>query len=178
MISEALLAAAAVTAKSPQEGLQTAVKACESWILDPATWADQISEFPKQAGLSGQLQAQDSVPDVALPPPELRNALHFWHVPVGQGGYFVTVSDVKPFCHIAGGGPDDFEPGAEAALTALISKGSWRKVADKTNGGLRSSELVSGQSDQLTMTLTRAATAGQPTDRVQVLATAVYEIKR
>jgi hypothetical protein len=177
MLSGVLLAAAAASGLSPQGGLQTAVAACEAWILDPATWADHISEFPKRAGLEDRLQPQPSVPDVALPPPQLRTALHFWRVPVGQGGYYVTVSDVQPFCHVAGGGPQDFEPGAEAAIASFVSNGQWAKVHDEARDDLISSELKSKRSGQLTMTVTRAAKAGGATDRVQVLATAMYEVK-
>ena len=159
-----------------QDGFGTAVAACESWILEPATWADHVNEFPKRAGLAGRLELQNAIPDVALPPPQLRQALHSWRVPVGSGGFFLTVSDQLPFCHIAGGGPDDFEPGAEAALKSMLAGNRWLKTKDTRQADLLSTELVSSRSKRLTMILTRAASAKLRTDRVQVIATLQYDI--
>jgi hypothetical protein len=174
-----LLAAAVVAAapvgNSAQEGFETAVAACESWILKPATWADHIDEFPKRAGLAESLQPQATVPDVALPPPPLRQAMHSWRVPVGSGGFFLTVSDVQPFCHIVGGGPDDLQPGAEAGLKSMLSENRWQRTKDSRQGDLISTMLVNTHFKRFTMIVTRAVTAGQRTDRVQVLATAQYD---
>ena len=173
------LAAATLPASvgnSPQEGLGVAVKACEAWILNPATWADQIDQFPNNAGLTGRLEPQSNLPDIVLPPPHLRQAMHSWRVPVGAGGYFVTVSDILPFCHIAGGGPDDFEPGAEAELQSIVNSNRWSKIKDLRQGDMLSTEFMNTSDKNLTMIVSRAASARQRTDRVQVLATAQYEV--
>jgi hypothetical protein len=176
MILLAAAVAAAPAANSPEVGFNTAVSACESWILDPATWADHIDEFPKRAGLADKLQPQNGVPDVALPPQPLRRALHSWRIPVGSGGFFLTVSDQLPFCHISGGGPDDFKPGTEAGLKGMLAANRWLKTKESRQDDLLSTELVSAKSKKLTMVVTRAASSGQRTDRVQVLATAQFNI--
>jgi hypothetical protein len=169
--------AAASTPLSSEQAIQTAVAACEAWILDPKTWADDIARFPQKAGLAGRLQLQKSVPEPLLPPPSLRRALHSWRVPVGSGGVFLTVSDQVPFCHIAGGGPDDFQPGTESALRAFVSSGQWKKGTDETSADIVSTQLVSNRSKKFTMVVSRAARANSRRDRVQVLATAQYGLE-
>ena len=174
----AMLAADPATAPQPTlaSGLEAALATCDSWLLHPATWAEDISAFPEKAGLKDRIRAQGIIADVALPPPALRANMHHFHVPAGQNGFYVTVSDTQPYCHIAGGGPDDFQPQVEAVLSSTTFSAGWTWKQDKVADGMRSGEFVSKADAALTMILSRGEKAGMRNDNVQLLATAQYQI--
>ena len=170
-------AAPSIAAASPEGGLRTALHACESWLLEPSTWADGIDGFPTRAKISG-MEPRTSVPDVALPPIRFRQNLHSWRVPVGEGGYFVTASDTIPICHIVGGGPQDFEPGVESVLNSYEFAVRWKAINQKKHGDAISSEFRSKIDPALGMLITRADQASARTDRGQLAATLTYQIKK
>ena len=185
MIRHALLGAALVTgmfgpaeASPVSTAVETAVAACEQWLLEPKTWVDGIAEFPRSAGLLGQgLRQVPSVPDAALPPPGLRTSLHFWHVAVNSGGgLYVTVSDRQPMCHVVGGGPEDFQPQVSTLLGGRAFLTRWKLVEDTKRDGIRSARYQNKQSQRLGMIVSHAATAGGGLDRPQLIITAQYEI--
>ncbi|MDP1027526.1 hypothetical protein Q5H91_09905 [Sphingomonas sp. KR1UV-12] len=151
--------------------IDRAVAACERWLLDPASWSDDIAAFGRAEGL----EPQDRVPDVALPPPAMRMALHYWRVPVGKGGIYVTTSDRLPFCHLSGGGPADLQPAVAAAVGTPAFARHWRQTGTGERAGMTSWRFVSTADPAMTMTLSSPASAGGPTDRVQLLATIQYQ---
>lgn len=158
--------------------VDTAITACEDWILQPKSWADNIAGFPVASGLAERgLTGQAKVPDVALPPPALRRALHHWRVAAGNSaGVFVTTSGQLPVCHLAGGGPVDFQPAVEALLASDAFGKQWKVVQSQKSDDLAKTDYVSQQDTRLTMVLSRAAQAGERRDRVQFLATLQYRI--
>jgi hypothetical protein len=160
-------------------GIRTAMRACEQWLLEPATWAGDSAGFVQKAGLAGSgMSRVVSVPDVALPPPSLRDDQRHWRVPVGEGGVFVTTSQTRPFCHLAGGGPFDMQPAIQTYLASAAFTKAWAPDQEQDRDGLRSSFYRYRADPRLTMGITRAVAAGGPTDRVQLLVTAQYETAR
>ena len=176
LLALAAIAATPTSAQTAEVGFNTALAACESWILEPATHAEDVNSFEKRSHLDGRIERQGKLPDIALPPPDLRVNLRSWRVPVGTGGYFVTVSDRLPMCHIAGGGSDDFQPGIESALKALVSSGRWKTIENRRTDDALSTQLVHGLHRKFVLIVTRAAHPGSRTDRPQVIATARYDI--
>jgi hypothetical protein len=173
-----LMSASPASAKEATvgSGLETALTLCGQWILEPATWADDIAAFPQKSGLAEQIRSQEMIPDVAQPPPSLRQNNHYFHVPVGKGGYYVTVSEIMPMCHVAGGGPMDFQPEIEAQIVSPAFRSHWKAASEGVKDDMRSGQYVSMKSPKLTMTLSRASRPAQRTDRVQLLITAQYSI--
>ncbi len=182
----ALMLAQVSTAGQPAAGtdaivnaaIDTSITACEDWILEPKIWADNVAGFPASTGLAARgLTAQAQVPDVALPPPALRRALHHWRVAAGNAaGVFVTASDQLPVCHLAGGGPVDFQPAVEALVASEAFAKHWKVVRSQKSDDLVKMDYVSLQDPKLTMVLSGAAQAGERRDRVQFLATLQYHI--
>ncbi len=167
----ALAAAVAPANAGHVAAVDTAVAACERWLLNPAGWADDIGGFGRTEGLLPEA----TVPDIALPPATLRVGLHHWRVPIGAGGIYVTTSDRLPMCHLAGGAPFDLQPAIVALLQSPGWKARWRQSATTRRGEMASSQFVSLQEPALTMTLSHAATPGGRTDRVQLIVTAQYQ---
>ena len=173
LLAAAWLAVGSAAAPAPvpnAAAIDTAIVACERWLLDPASWAGNMQAFGRDAGL----QPQASVPDVALPPPAMRVALHHWRVPIGEGGILVTASDRLPVCHLAGGGPFDLNPPVVALLQSAAWNRRWKAAGSTRQGGMATRRFVNLRDPELTMTLSYAAAAGGRTDRVQMIATAQY----
>lgn len=165
--AETVAAAAAV---------RTAMQACDKWLLEPPTWAGDTAAFVTRAGLGGAgLTRVVSVPDVAMPPPNLRADLRHWRVPAGRGSLFVTTSETRPFCHVAGGAPFDLLPASQAFLSDAAFDKGWTKLQEQDRDGMRSGFYRSRTDPRLTLAVTRAAEPGGRTDRVQLLATAIYD---
>ncbi len=167
----AMAGATAPAEAAPVAAIDRAAAACERWLLDPASWSDDITGFGQSRGL----EPQASVPDVALPPATLRVALHHWRVPIGGGGIYVTTSDRVPMCHLSGGGPFDLQPAIAALLGSPQWQARWKPAGDTRRGDMRTRRFVAAGDPDLTMTLSYAAAAGGRTDRVQLLATFQYQ---
>jgi len=174
----ALLATAPVPVQARGQGavaaVDTAIAACERWLLEPASWNGDIAAFGRAQGL----RSQATVPSVALPPPAMRVSLHHWRVPLGEGGVYVTTSDRLPVCHLSGGGPFDMQPAIVALRRAPDFARRWQRTGGGREGGMVSERFVSTVDPQLSMTLSHAVAAGGRTDRVQFLATASYQIRK
>jgi hypothetical protein len=151
-----------------------AVAACERWLLEPGSWADDIAAFGRAQGL----EPQKTVPSIALPPPAMRVALHHWRVPLGEGGVYVTTSDRLPVCHLSGGGPFDMQPAVVAMRRSPAFGRRWQRTGGNHDGDMVGARLVSTVDPKMSMILSHAAAAGGRTDRVQFLATVSYQIRK
>lgn len=163
-------------AQAGAAAVRTALRACDKWLLEPATWAGSSASFVGKAGLDGTgMTRVVTVPDVAMPPPGLRADLRHWRIPAGRGSLFVSVSETRPFCHLAGGAPYDMQPAVQAMLADPAFDKAWIREREQDRDGLRSGFYRYRADLRLTMGVTRAVAAGGPTDRVQFLATAQYD---
>jgi hypothetical protein len=102
--------------------------------------------------------------------------LHYWRVPIGDGGIYVTASDQLPLCHLAGGGPSDLQPGVAALLSSPAFLSRWKATQSRTQGDIVSTTYLSLRDPKFSLIVSRAAKAGDRTDRVQIIATAQYDI--
>ena len=170
--SALLVAAQAVPVEPQSAAVATSISACELWLLDPASWANDVVAFGRDEGL----QPQDTVPEVALPPSQFRIALHHWRVSIGEGGMYVTASDRLPICHLAGGGPFDLQPPVLDVLRAPAFAGRWKVIETRRKGEMMSERYMSTKDAKLTMTVSYAAEPGQRQDRVQFIATVQYQV--
>ncbi|WCT72492.1 hypothetical protein PQ455_12705 [Sphingomonas naphthae] len=162
-----------------REAVSVAIAACETWLLHPSTWSEGIDRFPARANLAAKgLVAVASVPDAALPPPEARQALHYWRVAAGDGGVFVVTSDKQPICHATGGGSQDFQPAIEAVLASAIFQLDWVGGGEDVAGDMRSGRYNYRVDRIMEMLVSRATTAQARTDRPQLVLTAQYAIGR
>lgn len=159
-----------------ERGFAGAVRGCEEWVLNPASWTDGTGPFIKAVGLGSQMGLVDRVDEVNLPPEQLRQANHYWRINSTQSaGYVLVVSDQVPMCHITGGGNVDLEPVVEAVLTTADFAKRWEQVKDVSKGDMASTQFRNREDPRLSIVISRAKRAGERPDRVQVLATATYD---
>lgn len=167
-------------AQSPsEEGFSGALRGCEEWVLNPASWAEGTAPFVSAVGLGDSMGIVASVDDVSLPPENLRVANRYWRINSTEtAGYVLVVSDRLPMCHITGGGSSDLQPSIEAVLAAADFQGRWEKLEDSQRGDMLSTRYRSREEPRFSIVVSRANTAGQRLDRVQVVATALFEVGR
>jgi hypothetical protein len=80
-----------------ESGFNSAMGACEKWVLNPASWVDGPTSFHRAVGLGGRMEQVEHVDERALPPPQLRRANHYWRINATSGaGYTLVVSDRLP----------------------------------------------------------------------------------
>ena len=179
LISVAAAAAftAPVQAQSALEnGFAGALRGCEEWVLNPASWANGTAPFVKAVGLGDEMGLVDSVEEVNLPPKELRRANHYWRINSTQeAGYVLVVSDRLPMCHITGGGGRDLQPIVEKVLALPEFESRWDPLQNKAIGDMVSTVYRHRQVPALSISISRATRPAQRLDRVQVLATAIYK---
>lgn len=173
----ALLMAAPVQAQSNlQRGFEGALRGCEEWVLNPASWADGVGPFVKTVGLGDQMGLVERVEEVNLPPKQLRKGNHYWRInSTPTAGYILVVSDQLPMCHITGGGGTDLQPVVEAVLSSGEFQKQWQQVGTKSRDDMVSTQFQNREDPALSMVISRAKQPGERLDRVQVLATATYE---
>jgi hypothetical protein len=158
-----------------ERGFSGALRGCEEWVLDPASWADGTGPVVKAVGLGDQMGLVDRVEEVNLPPQQLRKANHYWRINSTQGaGYVLVVSDQLPMCHITGGGNTDLEPAVEAVIASPEFGARWERITDRSKADMASTEFRNRQDPRFSIVISRAKPPGQRLDRVQVLATATY----
>src|SRR3954465_15065435 len=63
-----------------ERGFDGALRGCEEWLLNPASWADGTGPFIKAIGLGEQMGLVPQVSEVNLPPQEMRKANHYWRI--------------------------------------------------------------------------------------------------
>lgn len=152
------------------------LRGCEEWVLNPASWVDGTGPFVKAVGLGNQMGLVERVEEATLPPEQLRLANHYWRINSTLGaGYILVVSDRLPMCHITGGGDTDLQPIVEAVLSSAEFKGRWEQSESNSRGDMATTVFRNRQEPKFSITISRANKPGQRLDRVQVLATALYE---
>lgn len=176
-LSSAALPAPSVAASPLEQGFAGALRACEEWVLNPASWIDGQEPFLKTVGLGKAMGLVESIPDVAQPPKQLRRANHYWRInSTLQSGYFLVVSDRLPMCHITGGGSDDLQPVVATVLASPEFSSRWELVEEQVTGDMVASHYRLRRKPDFEIIISRAAAPGARTDRVQVLATASLDL--
>lgn len=159
-----------------EKGFDGALRGCEEWVLNPASWTNGIEPFVNTVGLGGQMGLVRSVEEVNLPPEPLRKANRYWRINSTQNaGYILVVSDQLPMCHITGGGGSDLQPTIEIVLSSAAFKGRWEQVERKVSGDMVSTVFRHRREPKFSIVISRARQPGERLDRVQVLATATYQ---
>jgi len=178
----AVLAAIPTSAQAQsnlESGFAGALRGCEEWVLEPASWTDGTAPFVKAVGLGDQMGLVDRVDEVNLPPEQLRQGNHFWRINSSPGaGYVLVVSDQLPMCHITGGGNADLEPAVETVLTSAGFRGRWEQLKHVSKGDMASTQFRNRDDPRLSIIISRAKHAGERLDRVQVIATATYDTSK
>ncbi|WP_312796541.1 hypothetical protein [Tianweitania sp.] len=160
-----------------ETGLAGALRGCTEWVLRPASWADGPKPFLAVMGLGNTVGLVKSVADESLPPPGLRAANHYWRINSQlDAGYVLVVSDQIPMCHITGGGEADLQPIVEAVLSSPEFVEQWEQVSKEGEGEMISTRFRSREEPKFILIVSRAKEAGGRQDRVQVLATAIYDV--
>ncbi len=177
-ISLALTTASATAAPTELEnGFEGALRGCEQWILDPASWANDPGTFAERLGLGNKAGWVNSVDGAALPPQDLRVANHYLRINATiDAGFILVVSDRIPFCHITGGGGSDMQPVVEAVLDSEEFRTRWQETDHQLQGDIVSSTFRSVEAPHFSIIISRAQLPDQRRDRVQVVATALYEL--
>ncbi|WP_156348987.1 MULTISPECIES: hypothetical protein [unclassified Sphingomonas] len=173
----ALMAAPPVQAEPKLErGFDGALRGCEEWLLNPASWVDGTDAFIKAVGLGEQMRSVDKVDEVNLPPERMRKANHYWRIDSSpRSGYVLVVSDQLPICHITGGGGTDLQPSVQSVLASPGFDTRWEPVNNSSRDGMATTTFRNRRDPNLSITISRAAQAQQRLDRVQVLATAIFQ---
>jgi hypothetical protein len=156
---------------------EVALRGCENWVLEPESWADGLGPFASNLGLGDKAGWVGSVDEAALPPPQMRVANHYLRInSTSNAGFILVVSDRLPFCHITGGGGVDLQPNVESALASGAFKDRWEELHSHTRGDIVSTAFRSRADPKFEMVISRARKAGERLDRVQVLASAQYDL--
>jgi hypothetical protein len=172
----ALGIASPVSAQTELEaGFAGALRGCEEWVLNPASWTEGIAPFVAAVGLGDKMGLVETVNEASLPPRELRAGNHYWRInSTADAGYVLVVSDQLPMCHITGGGGSDLQPLIEGVLGSSDFQSRWKRVRDSTRGDMLSTEYRSREEPAFSIVISRAKEPGQRLDRVQVLASATF----
>ena len=173
-----LLISGAAPASTPvQDGFAGAIRGCETWVLDPASWVDGTRAFESKVGLGSMMGSVDKVAEASLPPPAMRRANHFWRINASADtGYVLVVSDQLPICHITGGGRTDIRPAVAAALTTPEFLQHWTKTGEHVANGLVSTEFGSVVDPKFSIIISHPNDSSWSLDRLQIIATAQYQL--
>lgn len=145
-------------------------------MLNPASWAEGYGPFVTAVGLGDKMGLVDKISEASLPPDALRQANHYWRINATlEAGYMLVVSDQLPMCHITGGGNADLQPAAEAVLASPEFASRWEWKGEHSQGDMASSKFRHREEKAFSIVISRARQPGLRTDRVQVVATAIYE---
>ena len=158
-------------------GFDGALRGCEEWVLNPASWLDGAGPFMETVGLGTQLSLVDRVEEANLPPVELRRANYYWRInSAPDAGYVLVVSDELPMCHITGGGSLDLRESVENVLSSAEFNERWQIETLGNEGGISTTVFRNREVPAMTITISRANRPGERLDEVQVVATAIYEM--
>lgn len=173
----AALALPAQAEPNLEKGFDGALRGCEEWLLNPASWAEGTGPFSEAVGLGPQMGLVDHVEEANLPPIPLRRANHYWRINSRpDAGYVLVVSDQLPMCHITGGGGVDLQPSIESVLSSAEFNQRWQAEKSAMKKGMVTTVFRNREEPALSITISRAGKMGEQLDRVQVLATANYKI--
>ncbi len=180
-ILSAFLAFAAIASPAQadanlERGFDGALRGCEEWLLNPASWADGTGPFIKAVGLGEQMILVERVEEVNLPPKQMRRANHYWRINSTQAaGYVLVVSDQLPMCHITGGGGTDLQPSVQSVLSSPAFSARWEQLTTTSKDDMATTAFRNRLVPAMSIIISRAKRLGQRLDRVQVLATATYQ---
>ena len=161
---------------SLEEGLAGAFRGCTEWVLRPASWAHGPKPFLHAMRLGNTVGLVETIAEESLPPPGLRAGNFYWRINSQlDAGYVLVVSDQIPMCHITGGGTADLQPAVETVLASSDFAKQWEPVSSEAEGEMISTRFRSREETKFTLIVSRAKEAGSRTDRVQLLATAMYD---
>lgn len=176
LLAGAALASPAQAEPNLEKGFDGALRGCEEWILNPASWVEGTGPFIETVGLGPQMGLVDRVEEVNLPPAQLRRANHYWRInSTPDAGYVLVVSDQLPMCHITGGGGVDLQPSVETVISSADFNQRWQSEKSVVKKGMVTTVFRNRQDSALSITISRADKSGERLDRVQVLATATYQ---
>lgn len=175
-----LFAGGSASAATPLErGFVGALQECETWVLEPASWVDGFEPFVAAVGLGETMGKVEQVDEVSLPPEALRRANHYWRInSTPSAGYVLVVSDQLPMCHITGGGDVDLQPIIEDVLASDPFATRWAKQGEERVGDIVTTTFKSREEPAFVMLVSRPHAPGQRRDRVQLIATAMFELRR
>lgn len=177
ILASVALAPPAQAEPNLERGFDGALRGCEEWLLNPASWADGTGSFIKAVGLGEQMGLVEKVEEVNLPPKQMRKANHYWRInSTPTAGYILVVSDQLPMCHITGGGGTDLQPSLQSVLTSPKFNGRWEELETSAKGDMATTVFRNRHDPALSIIISRAKQPGQRLDRVQVLATATYQL--
>ena len=160
-----------------ESGLAGAIRGCEEWVLNPASWSEGPGPFVATVGLGSQMSLVETVGEEALPPREMRAANHYWRInSTENAGYILVVSDQLPMCHITGGGGSDLQPVVENVLSSGEFLARWEKSDESSRGDMLTTQFRNREEPAFSIIFSRAQESGQRLDRVQVLASAMFEL--
>lgn len=160
------------------KGFAAALKGCEEWVLNPASWASGTEPFIQSMGLGNGLRKLDRVDAAYLPPPQLRLANHYWRIEPAPGvALILVVSDRLPMCHITGTGNSDLQPAIEAVLSSKAFTGRWKLVRESARDGILSSQYRSTKEAKFWIVVSRPTAPGPASNGTLVIATAQYELR-
>lgn len=167
-------AAIAATTDDLQKGFDGALKGCEAWVLDPASWVQGTQPFLAATGLGASIAETGQVEPELLPPPSLRVGNRYWRInSTAKAGYSLIVSDRMAMCHITGGGEVDLQPAVRAVLDSPAFRERWDLSSTRRQGPMVSLSFRNRREPAFEMMVSYAAQAGGGRDHVQVLATAL-----
>jgi hypothetical protein len=152
-----------------------ALRGCEEWVLNPQSWSNGLAPFVSTVGLGDRMGLVDHVDEAALPPTPLRAGNHFWRINSTKGaGFILVVSDQLPMCHITGGGDMDLQPVVSSVLASSTFTSKWKLIRESSTGDMATSEFQRADEPRFSIVISRAKRPGGRLDRVQVLATAMF----
>ncbi|HNJ48772.1 MAG TPA: hypothetical protein PK479_10135 [Novosphingobium sp.] len=181
VVGPALLVGVALSAPASaqpalEEGFSGALRGCEEWVLNPASWTNGPAPFVAVVGLGDKMGLVETTDEATLPPKRLRVANHYWRInSTENAGYVLVVSDRLAMCHITGGGSTDLQPVVETILASDDFRSRWERLEDQSREDMISTTFRSREEPSFIITVSRATKPGQRQDRVQVLATALFE---
>ena len=160
-----------------QAALSNGLVACQNWVLEPKTWAENDKLFAAKIGLEGKLLPMGGIPSGIFPEGLMASATNFWRIDGGNGnGVFVIASNTNPVCNVAGGGPSDLQPDAERLITKISQGQNWKIADSKRQDDMTTTFFKSIIDPKSELVVSRASKAGDRTDRVQFLATVTFNI--
>lgn len=178
IVAASLGLATSAHAQDPlQQGFDGALRGCEEWVLDPASWADGTRPFEDAVGLGSRMGEVGSINEASLPPRPLRVANRYWRINSTQdAGYMLVVSEDLPMCHITGGGSKDLQPVVEATIAGEAFNARWEEVDTQSHDDMITTQYRNREDPSFSLVLSRASSPGGRLDRVQVIATAMMEL--
>lgn len=162
-----------------RRGLDGALRGCEIWVLDPSSWLENPARFLSAVGLPGAVFETEGLPEPLLPPEPFRKGNRYWRINAGaDAGYALVVSRDIPMCHITGGGGADFQPTVEGVAASSDFSKRWERTGEEHRDGMVSTLYRLREEPKLSLVLSRADAPNARRDRVQVIATATYDLGR